>query len=179
MKKIAVFCSANDLAEKYITPAKESARLIGKNGYHLVWGGSDKGLMRIVASSVRAGGGKLYGVSVTHLHAIAMKDADEMTIAKDLGERKAAMLKQADAILVLVGGIGTLDEITEMIELKKHGLHDKPIVVLNTDNFYDGLKIQLQKMKDDGFLTKSMDELVYFADKPEEAIEYIRNSLEK
>lgn len=177
MKYVAVFCSANELAEKYTKPAALFARLLAKHGYGLVWGGSDRGLMKAVASGVKAGKGKIVGVSMELLKHLARKDADEMVVAKDLGERKATMLKRADAIVMLVGGIGTLDEITEILEFKKHGLHNKPIVVLNTENFYEGLKVQLQKMKDDGFINKSLDNLIYFADRPEEAIRYIKKHM--
>ncbi len=177
MKYICIFCSANDLDERYTAPAQELATLMAQNGYHLVWGGSDKGLMKIIADGVKAGGGRLVGISMKLLKSSVKKDADEIIIAKDLGERKATMLKRSDAIAVLVGGIGTLDEITEVLELKKHGIHKKPIVILNTDNFYEGLKIQLQKMKDDGFINKALEDLIFFVDKPQEAIDYINEKL--
>lgn len=177
MKYIAVFCSANDLEEKYTKPAKEFAQLIAKNGFNLVWGGSDRGLMKIIASGVKDAGGKIVGISMELLKHQARKEADEMIIAKDLTERKATILARSDAIAVLVGGIGTLDEVTEFLELKKHSIHNKPIVVLNTENFYQGLKVQLQKMKDDGFIEKPLDELIHFADSPEEAINYINERL--
>ena len=152
MKHILVFCSANDLEDKYTKPAKEFAKLLAKSGFHLVWGGSDRGLMKVIASTVQENGGKIVGISVQFLKAAVCENADEMIVAKDLRERKETMLKRCDAIVMMVGGIGTLDELTEMLELKKHKLHDKPIIILNTDNFYEGLKVQLQKMKDDGFL---------------------------
>lgn len=179
MKSIAVFCSASNVAEKYTRPAEKFSRLLAEHGYNLVWGGTDKGLMSIIASAVQDNGGKLIGVSVSHLKDAVRKNADEMTVTKTLGERKALMLAKSDAIVMLVGGIGTLDEITEMIELKKHNLHDKPIVILNTDNFYEGLKVQLQKMKDDGFISRPLDELIYFADHPQEAIEYINQHIRR
>lgn len=177
MKYIAVFCSASDVAEKYVKPAREFAELIASHGYSLVWGGSDKGLMNIVATAVQSGGGKLYGVSMEFFKDVARVDADEMVIAKDLGERKSIMLARCEAIAVLVGGLGTLDEVAQILELKKLGVHDKPIVLLNTENFYEGLKVQLQKMKDDKFVDSSVDELVYFADQPQEAITYIDKRL--
>lgn len=177
MKHIVVFCSASDVEEKYTQPAEEFATLLAKNGYHLVWGGSDTGLMKVIASAVQAGGGRLVGVSVTHLQHVLRADADEKIIEKTLGERKATLLARSDAVVALVGGIGTLDEITEIIELKKQGLHNKPIIILNTENFYEGLKVQMQKMKDDGFIKNNLDELFYFADDPQEAIEYINDKL--
>lgn len=177
MKYIAVFCSANDLDKKYTDSAKEFAKLLAKNKYHLVWGGSNHGLMKIMASGVQAGGGKIVGVSMEILKQHVRKEADEMIIAKDLGERKATILKRSDGLVMLVGGIGTLDEVTEILELKKHQIHNKPIVILNTDNFYEGLKVQLQKMKDEGFLTRPLEKLVYFANSPQEVIDYLNKKL--
>lgn len=184
MKYIAVFCSAQNVDEKYVKPAKEFAGLMVNNGYSLVWGGTDTGLMKVIADEVQKGGGKLYGVTVSTFHHLARKNADEMILAKTLGERKAAFLEKGDAIVALVGGIGTLDELTEIIEFRKTGHHDKPIAVLNTEGFYEGLKVQLQKMKDDGFLKSSLgkkvsEELVHFADTPQEAIDYLNKELNK
>lgn len=178
MKYICVFCSASDLNEKYTKPAEAFATLLAKKGYHLVWGGTDKGLMKRIASAAQKGGSKLIGVSLSIFEPLVRKDADEMIIAKTLGERKATLLERSDAVVALVGGIGTLDEVTEIIELKKQKYHKKPIVVLNTENFYEGLKIQLQKMKDDGFIATALEELVYFADTPEETLDYIAKHIE-
>ena len=177
MKYIAVFCSAKDLPEKYTKPAEEFSRLIAENGYHLVWGGSDVGLMKIMAAGVRKGGGRIVGVSTGLFSHVAHKDPDEMVIAKDLGERKATMLKRSDAVVSLPGGTGTLDEITDIIEEKKNRLHDKPIIVLNIAGFYDGLKMQFLKMRDEGFLHRPLEEMVYFADSPQNAITYIDRKL--
>src|SRR5438132_1713704 len=106
MKYIAVFCSANELEEKYIKAAQEFAKLLALNKYNLVWGGSDTGLMKVMASGVQMNGGKIVGVSMELLRNKVRIGADEMIIAKDLGERKATILKRSDAIVVLVGGIG-------------------------------------------------------------------------
>ena len=75
-----------------------------------------------------------------------------MVFAEDLAERKALLLAGCDAVVVMVGGLGTLDEATEILELRKHGFHDKPVVLLNTAGFYDGLALQLRRMDADGFL---------------------------
>lgn len=176
---IAVFCSAAELDEKYIQSAQEFARLMGKHGYYLVWGGSNKGLMKTIADEVQKGGGELVGVTIDVFKDVARKDANEIIIAKSLGERKATMLLRADAIVVLVGGVGTLDEAMEVIELKKEKQHAKPIVFLNTDNFYEGLKQQLQRMQNEGFMHVHVDKLVYFADTAEDAIEYISKAVDR
>ncbi|MDT5361872.1 MAG: hypothetical protein QOC69_3634 [Mycobacterium sp.] len=162
--KICVFLSAADLDERYTRPAREFAEAIGKGGHTLVWGGSDTGLMKVVADGVQETGGRLVGVSVELFREMARADADEMVFAKDLAERKALLIAASDAVVVMVGGLGTLDEATEILELRKHKLHEKPVVLLNTAGFYDGLTTQLRRMDDDGFLPVRLAELVYFAD---------------
>jgi uncharacterized protein (TIGR00730 family) len=174
--RICVFLSAAELSERYTGPAREFAALLGRGGHTLVWGGSNNGLMKVVADGVREAGGRLVGVSVEFLRTQARSDADEMTIAGDLAERKALMLNQSDAIVIMVGGLGTLDEATEILELKKHGLHTKPVVLLNTAGFYDGLTEQLQRMEADGFLPMPMSDLVFPADTAAAALAYLENA---
>ncbi|WP_369262428.1 TIGR00730 family Rossman fold protein [Streptomyces sp. R35] len=173
---ICVFLSAADLDDRYTRPAREFAKLIGKGGHTLVWGGSDVGLMKVVADGVQEAGGRLLGVSVDFLAAKARAGADEMVIARDLAERKALLLEKADAVVVMVGGTGTLDEATEILELKKHGKTDKPVVLLNTAGFYDGLKVQFRRMEDEGFLPRPLADLVFFAEEPAAALAYLEES---
>jgi uncharacterized protein (TIGR00730 family) len=174
---IGVFLSGADLDERYTRPAREFAELIGKGGHTLVWGGSDAGLMKVVADGVRETGGRLVGISVHFLRDWARKDADEMVIAKDLAERKALLLAGSDAVVVMAGGLGTLDEATEILELRKHRLHDKPVVLLNTAGFYDGLILQLRRMDAEGFLPLPLAELVFFADEGAGALAHLEESV--
>ncbi|GGS96545.1 MULTISPECIES: LOG family protein [Streptomyces] len=170
---ICVFLSAADLDERYTRPAREFAELMGKGGHTLVWGGSDVGLMKVVADGVQEAGGRLLGVSVEFLANKARPGADEMVIAADLAERKKLLLEKADAVVIMVGGTGTLDEATEILELKKHGRTEKPVVLLNTAGFYDGLKQQFHRMESEGFLPRPLAELVFFADEPVQALAYL------
>ncbi|MGW6271854.1 LOG family protein [Streptomyces sp. NPDC055060] len=176
---ICVFLSAADLPDRYTRPAREFAELLGKGGHTLVWGGSESGLMKVVADGVAQAGGRLTGVSVDFLAAKARTVAapDEMVIARDLAERKALLLEKANAIVIMVGGTGTLDEATEILELKKHGKHTKPVVLLNSAGFYDGLKTQFQRMEDDGFLPLPLTDLVFFAEEPVGALAYLEESM--
>ena len=178
-KKVAIMCSANELSRRYTKPATEFASLLPQNGYDLIWGGSDSGLMKQIATTVQDHGGRIFGVTMEALKHVARENADHMMIAKDLGERKATMLEMADAIAVLVGGIGTLDEVTDMLEHKKNGRHGKLIVVLNTERFYEGFKSQLEKMQKEGFLTKTLQDLIVFANTPQRAIGLINKALNK
>ncbi|MEU3600615.1 TIGR00730 family Rossman fold protein [Streptomyces sp. NPDC006798] len=175
--RICVFLSAADLDERYTGPAREFAELLGKGGHTLVWGGSESGLMKVVADGVAETGGRLVGVSVDFLAASARVGADEMVIARDLAERKALLLAKSDAVVVMVGGTGTLDEATEILELKKHGRQNKPVVLLNTAGFYDGLKTQFRRMEAEGFLPVPLAELVFFAEEPVSALAYLEDAL--
>jgi len=173
---ICVFLSAADLDERYTQPARRFAAAIGNGGHTLVWGGSDTGLMKVVADGVQEAGGRLVGISVELFRELARKDADEMVFARDLAERKALLLARSDAVVVMVGGLGTLDEATEILELRKHRLHNKRVVLLNTAGFYDGLIIQLKRMDEDGFLPVPLAELVFFAEDGADALVHLEQS---
>ncbi|MGW4289012.1 LOG family protein [Streptomyces sp. NPDC004673] len=174
---ICVFLSAADLDERYTRPAREFGELIGKGGHTLVWGGSDSGLMKVVADGVQQAGGRLVGVSVEFLSAVARPGADEMVIATSLAERKKLMLDKADAVVIMVGGTGTLDEATEILELKKHHHAQMPVVLLNTAGFYDGLQQQFRRMEEEGFLRRPLSEMVVFAAEPTAALAHLEESL--
>lgn len=176
MKTICVFCSINDVEKKYITDAEELSRLIGENGYDLVWGGANKGLMKVVADGVQNSGGRIIGVTSTLLEHKKRTNADEMIVVENISQTKELLRKKSNAIVLLAGGTGSLDEICEVLELKKHSLYTKPVVILNTNNFYEGLKIQLERMEREGFLQKKLSEFLFFADTPLQAIEYIKQA---
>ncbi|GLY72251.1 TIGR00730 family Rossman fold protein [Actinoallomurus iriomotensis] len=173
---ICVFLSAADLSETYTRPARELAELIGKGGHTLVWGGSDTGLMKVVADGVHQAGGRLMGVSVRFLVDKVRPGVDDMVVARDLAERKRLLLEKADAVVIMVGGTGTLDEATEILELKKHGQTDKPLVLLNSAGFYDGLREQFRRMEDEGFLPCPLANLVFFAEEPAGVMAYLEES---
>ncbi|MCQ0023566.1 TIGR00730 family Rossman fold protein [Streptomyces somaliensis DSM 40738] len=173
---ICVFLSAADLDDRYTGPAREFAELLAKGGHTLVWGGSDTGLMKVVADAAQQAGGRLVGVSVEFLAHKARSGCDEMVVTGDLAERKAQMLLRSDAVVVMVGGTGTLDEATEILELKKHGLHAKPVVLLNTAGFYDGLRQQFRRMEEEGFLPLPLTELVFFAEDGVSALAYLEEA---
>jgi uncharacterized protein (TIGR00730 family) len=180
--KIAIFCSANNLPEKYTAPAIELGNLLAKSGHALVYGGSDYGLMKTIADTMQAGGAQIIGVTIPHFESYARRSVDELIVAETLGERKATMLERADAIVVLVGGIGTLDETTDVLELRKQSKHTKPILILNTLGFYSGLRTQLERMRDEGFLKMGeqvgvdaipLHRMVGFFDTPQEILQAI------
>ena len=172
---IAVFLSQYGVAEKCEKTAETFARLIAKHGHALVWGGGDEGLMHTIAETAHRGGARTIGVIREQIKGKAYKDADEMIVVKDAKEMNLGLIERGDAIVALAGGIGTLNEITEVLRMRKNGLLNKPTVVINTDNFYGGLKQQLQKMHNEGFLKTDVMQSVYFADTPEDAMDYLNS----
>jgi uncharacterized protein (TIGR00730 family) len=179
---ICVFCAASDVPSVYDKTAKQLARLIAEGGHTFVWGGSDRGLMKTMAETAQAFGAPLLGISMESLKHTARENADEMIIAKDLADRKRIMLERSDAIVTLVGGTGTLDEMTELFELKRHGMHRKPLVILNTAGFYDGLRELWGHMGSEGFLNRlpaPLYELIQFAETPEQVMELVAEPVEE
>ncbi|MFB7515205.1 TIGR00730 family Rossman fold protein [Streptomyces sp. NPDC056144] len=170
---ICVFLSSVDLDERFSGPAEALGRLLGERGHTLVWGGCDAGLMRVVADGAAAAGGRMVGVSVEFLAHKTRWSADEIVMAGDLAERKTVMLERSDAVVVMAGGLGTLDEVAEVLELKKHGRHDKPVVFVNSDGFYDGFEAQLRRMDAEGFLPVPLERLAFFAGDVVEAVGHL------
>ena len=170
---ICVFCSHREVDDKYRAAAQELATRIAQKGHTLVWGGTNTGTMKVIADAAQSAGGKIIGVSMELFKATARTNADEMLILPTLAGRKAKLIELADVLIALPGGLGTLDEITEVLELKKEGMHTKPIIFLNSHDFYAGLKILLEKMDAEGFLPDESAVYAYFADTPEDAVQYI------
>lgn len=179
---IAVFCSSNELDEKYTNPAKKLAKRLAEDGHTMLYGGSEYGLMRIMADGMQERGAKIVSITIPAYSKYARKNADELVITKTLGERKATILERSDVIVMMVGGLGTLDEATEILELKKQDHHNKPVIILNTDGFYDGLKTQLERMHREGFLkmgeqvgvkAKTLEQFVQFVETADEVMKVI------
>lgn len=164
MKRITVFCSSKEVDSAYAEAAIELGKLIGANGWALVWGGQDTGLMRTISDTVKEYGGSLISiVHPEHLRSGPVKqNVDKEVVAGSVAEHKESLRSDTDAIVVLAGGLGTLDELTEIIELKKHNQYDKPLIVINTKGFYDGLQKQLIRMKEERFIVPELKELVVF-----------------
>ena len=173
--KIAVFCSATEnLDEKYADAAKRLGDLIVERGYELVWGGSDSGLMAVISRRVEKGGGKIHGFSLRVVEEQTKETATTMHMAEDFGERMSGMLDFSDALIALPGGYGTLLEIAWVAEHKRHDLHNKPLVVINTDGFFDPLRDLLDNMTDAGMIhSRPWQEVVHFVDNSDQAIGYV------
>ena len=178
MKSICVFCSSSDsIDEAYFNTAIDLGCQIGDLNLDLVYGGGGIGLMGAVARSVHKNGGRVVAVFPEFFREkdedFEYVEADELIIAETMRIRKAIMDERADAFIVLPGGIGTLEEAVEIMSMKQLGLTDKPLVFINTNNFYDGLISNLRKMISLNFVKSSTLELFTVCPDPSSALESI------
>ena len=175
---IAVYCASRfgDRPE-YKEEAENIGFLIAKKGHSLVFGASDTGLMGAVANTVIDNGGKAIGVvpDIAEIKAVANKRLTETIFTPDLAHRRSKMIDLADAFITLPGGIGTLDEISEIMCLSHLNVKAGPIVVLNTLGYYDSLKEFIDKANSSGFLPKDRFGTWFFAENAEEAMKIIEN----
>lgn len=182
IKNICVFCSASDFLEKrYYEDAKELGGLIGQSGYNIVYGGSTLGMMWACASEVKANGGKIFGVMPRKLVEMGCRtdNCDEFYMAEGMRDRKSKMDEISDAVVVMAGGFGTLEEFAEMFVQKQLGYNKKPIVVLNTNGFYDKLLEFFNQIVDGKFANEyTRKNIIYIASTPKEVIDYIKNYVE-
>ena len=158
-----VFCGSstgNNL--KLIEEVKLLARLLAENNIRLIYGGGNVGLMGIIASEMLANNGKVLGVIPEFLRFKETGDLPltENVIVNSMHERKAYMCDQADYVITLPGGFGTMDEMFEMLTWLQLNLHAKPIGILNFEGFYNPLLLQLDQMLANGFLRSSNRELL-------------------
>ena len=175
-KKICVFASSsNKIDEVYFAAAKELGELISKNNYDLVYGAGCIGTMLTVAKNAKDNGAKIYGVIPKKLTEIGAgwRECDEYIVTECMASRKKKMQELSDAYIAVPGGFGTLEEISEVIVLKQLGYHSKPIVFLNTNNFYSNLLAQFDTFYEQKFARQENKKLYYIAKTPKETIEYI------
>ena len=155
IQRLCVYCgSAAGHDPVYAGAARELGLAIAQRGMSLVYGGGHVGLMGIVADAALAAGAKVTGVIPTALmdSEVGHTQLTELRVVRDMHERKALMAELADGFVALPGGIGTLEELFEVMTWLQLGYHRKPVGLLNTQGFYDDLLRMLNKQRDTGFL---------------------------
>lgn len=179
VKRLAVYCgSAAGSRPEFADATRATAAAMLRRGVDLVYGGGRLGLMGIVADSVLAGGGKVYGVipkALVNLE-VAHNGITELHTVETMHERKARMTELADAFLALPGGIGTLDELFEAWSWNALGYHAKPFCLLNVDGFWDGMIEFIEHATDSGFLSAKRRRQLLVATTPDEALEMLDDS---
>jgi uncharacterized protein (TIGR00730 family) len=173
---ITVYCSSsNTVGEVYQAAAHELGTLIANRGYNLVYGGSRAGLMGVVSEAAFAAGGSIQAIMPSLFEAAKRTHNEqiELVITDGMRARKTLMEERADAFIALPGGFGTLEEVLEVITNKQIQLHDKPIVLLNINNYYAPLLEQFRSAVEQGFIRPEFLRLFHVASTPEEAVTYI------
>lgn len=179
MKKACVFCASSELVPKYyVDEARRLGERLADEGWGLVYGGGSTGLMGAVADAVLDRGGEVTGVIPRFMVEVEWqhKGVTDMRHTDDMSQRKQMMIRISDAIIVLPGSTGTMDELFEAVSDKKLGLHNKPIVLLNSDGFFDATMAQLHLMVEKKFMTRRHLEVLSEAHDIDEVINFINSS---
>ena len=173
MTAIAVYCaSITRIDPGYLELAAAVGSAVGRRGHTLVTGGGSVAMMGAVGAAARAAGAHTVGVIPHHLVAmeVADHDSDELVLVDTMRERKAEMDRQADAFLVLPGGIGTLEEFFEVWTAASLGMHAKPVVVLDPDGHYDPLWSWLADLEKRGFVRREALDTLLLTRSVEDAV---------
>jgi uncharacterized protein (TIGR00730 family) len=178
IRAVTVYCSSsNKLAQPFTDAAAELGRALARNGWKLVYGGNDVGNMGTLANACRDAGGKVVGVTPKLFCEKGVVDqrCDELLVTDGMRDRKAIMEERGDAFVALPGGLGTFEEIFEIICGKQLGYHAKAIVLLNIDGYYDPLLAMIDHGLELNFIRPRARTLFFVAATVVEAIEYLRN----
>jgi len=155
MKSIAVYCGASLGADPVVAQvARDLARALVEHNIGLVYGGGKVGLMGVIADEVLRLGGEVTGVIPTALveREVGHNGLTRQFIVKDMHERKAMMAQLSDGFIAMPGGMGTLEELFEMLTWSQLGIHSKPVGLLNVDGFYDHLVQFIGHASEQGFI---------------------------
>lgn len=174
--RLCVYCSSSsEVAACYKEAARELGRLIATHHHELIYGAGNIGLMGELASAVKAGGGRVVGVIPRRLaeYGLGYDLADEMIITETMAERKCEMERRAEAFIGLPGGIGTLEELLQVLTLKQLRYLSGPVVILNTAGFYDHLIIHMQRLVDEAFMRVEFLNLYHVSADATEALRFI------
>ncbi len=176
VRAVTVYCSSsNRIADSYMEAGHQLGKAIASQGWTLVYGGNHVGLMGQVADGARAGGGKVVGITPQVLvdHGLSDPACDELVVTPGMRERKALLEERGDAFLALPGGLGTLEEIFEIIVGKQLGYHRKPIVLLNLERYYEPLLAMIEHGIEHHFIKTEYRSLYRVADSVETAINHL------
>ncbi|MCP3929482.1 MAG: TIGR00730 family Rossman fold protein [Bacteroidetes bacterium] len=178
MKAISVFCGSSRGANPiYEGNALELGQFLAENGIQLIYGGGNVGLMGILADAALKHGGEVIGVIPGFMipNEVAHKALSQLIIVETMHERKQVMSNISDGVIILPGGFGTLDEFFEMLTWKQLHLHDKPIGILNINNYYDHLLSHFDLMVQEQFLREVNRDLIIASDTIKSLVKRMEN----
>jgi len=177
MNKICVFCGSSPGAKpEYARAAKELGATIARMGIEVIYGASDLGLMGIMAQGALDEGGKVIGIMPKVFDGkVDHPDLTELIIVDTMHERKAKMFEMSDAFIALPGGLGTFEEILEIVTWAQIGIHTKPCGLLNISGFYDDLLKFLESAVEDRFIWKDHKNMLLFDSSAENLLKKFSN----
>lgn len=178
--KICVFGAAsNEIDPEYIRLVEEFGEMMAKRGHSLVFGAGAHGLMGAAARGVTKGGGKIQGVIPSFFKEEKIEGiydkCDEIIYTETMAQRKAKMEDLADAFVIVPGGIGTFEELFEVLTLKQLGRHNKAIVFYDIKDYYISIEKLLEKGFDERFIRNDCRVLYYYTENPADALDYLDN----
>jgi uncharacterized protein (TIGR00730 family) len=179
--RICVYCASSaKIDETYFEATEILAKILVNSGVQVIYGGGGHGLMGKLADTVLAQGGQIKGIMPQFMNEVewAHKSVTDFEFTKTMHERKAKFLENIDALIALPGGTGTLEELLEAITLKRLGQFTKPIIILNTNGYYDPLIQMLERCVEEKFLRPIHAEMWTFVHQPEEVMSAINQSME-
>lgn len=154
-RSICLYCgSSNEAPAAHLALAADFGRRLAAEGVELVYGGGRVGLMGAAAEAAKAAGGRVVGIIPDFLirREVGYKGLDEMLVTGSMHERKRLMAERAEAFCVLPGGLGTLDETFEIVTWAQLGLHEKPVVLLNHEGFWDPLLALVERLAENRYI---------------------------
>lgn len=169
MRSLTIFCGSNFGTDpRYAEDAKALGREIARRGIRLVYGGSAKGLMGVIAESALAEGGEVVGVITRLLHDLGHMHPglSRYEVTEDMRSRKARMSEMADAFIALPGGLGTFEELLEVMTLTQLGEHSKGVACLNTANFFAPLRSLFEHGVKEGFMKAEHSRMLLLEENP-------------
>lgn len=178
---ICVFGAAsNEIDKKYMNDIEIMAEKLAKDGHNLVFGAGGQGLMGAAARGFKKGDAKITGVIPTFFKEAEIEaiydECDELIYTDTMRERKAVMEDKADAFVIVPGGIGTFEELFEVLTLKQLGRHSKPIAIYNCKGYYDKMEAMLNTSIEEGFVRHTCKEIYSYVNNVDELIRYINNN---
>ena len=179
MKNISIFCGAHEGKNpKYAEAAKSIAGIISKKGINVVFGGGDVGLMKVISDTALDNGVDALGISFRSLYELELVNPrlKEVVVAETLLDRKDIFMDRSDAFIVLPGGVGSLDELAEVMASNQLGIINKPIGILNTEGYYDHLLSWFKKAVEEGFISSANFDELLISSSPEELVDMVVNN---
>ncbi|WP_298724545.1 TIGR00730 family Rossman fold protein [uncultured Ferrovibrio sp.] len=167
IRSVCVYCGSSlGESQVYTAQAQILGRLLGENGIRLVYGGGRIGLMGVVAEAALAAGGEVVGIIPHHLHdwEVGHTGLTELHVVDSMHTRKRMMVEMSDAFIALPGGLGTLDEFFEVITWRQLKLHDKPVIILNVEDYWHPLLALIDTVIERGFARRTATSLFTIVD---------------